>query len=660
MFRKIVANLPFSPALVGQLGFYAKRLRREQVTRRLGLIFTILALLVQSFALIRPPEAANAASASNIIYGGVTSVQGLLSTYDNPNHDFKDLMNYIGITRAEVAKMSSKVVYVCSDDKSVISFGRQHHYSSAQGEIKHVVPRTNGGASTFYSVPLYRFDSVNGKQNCYESFVGQSAKVGWFSFMLKCGNLQVKKNVTPAPQASFISADCSAIQGWAYDARQPSLKVNVMLYAGGPPGKGKQIASVLANAASPQVPGVGAGHGFNVPVPDEYKKATTATSIYGIMVPLAGWTSSTVSFQNTVSIPGNCVKPIEKCDVPGKETLPKDSPDCVSPVATCDSLEIATITRTQYRLTAKATASGGAKVTGYIVTVTDSSGKKVYEKLYTSDQASLVSDAIDLQTVGNYKASVVVKTTQGDKTVDNCNRDITVAPVANCALKPDLPANSPDCKPCPTDKTIWYNDERCRAVVTESKEVKNMTRSEANANGQTAGPGDRIAYTIRTSNVGLVATTQNIEEDLTDVLEYAKLVDAAGGNLVDVSDVANTAPRKVLTWSNITLQPGQTDVRTFTVQINDTIAATPQAGGDPESYNCVITNTYGNTTSVNMECPPAKGVESVVKELPSTGPGENIIFGTALLMVVTFFYVRSRQMNKEVKLIRHDFNMGTL
>ena len=49
MFRKLVSNIAFSPALVSQLGFYAKRLRKEETTRRIGLIFTVLALVVQSF-----------------------------------------------------------------------------------------------------------------------------------------------------------------------------------------------------------------------------------------------------------------------------------------------------------------------------------------------------------------------------------------------------------------------------------------------------------------------------------------------------------------------------------------------------------------------------------------------------------------------------------
>jgi len=43
MFKKIVSQLSFSPALVAQLGFYARRLRKEQATRRLGLVFVGLA-----------------------------------------------------------------------------------------------------------------------------------------------------------------------------------------------------------------------------------------------------------------------------------------------------------------------------------------------------------------------------------------------------------------------------------------------------------------------------------------------------------------------------------------------------------------------------------------------------------------------------------------
>ena len=92
MFRKLVSNLSFSPALVGQLGFYARRLRKEETTRRVGLVFTALALIVQSLAVFSPPEAANAASAADFIPGGVSSKQELLTHFDKNTNNIRDIL----------------------------------------------------------------------------------------------------------------------------------------------------------------------------------------------------------------------------------------------------------------------------------------------------------------------------------------------------------------------------------------------------------------------------------------------------------------------------------------------------------------------------------------------------------------------------------------
>src|SRR5687767_3162024 len=126
MFRKLVSGLSFSPALVGQLSFYVKRLRKEELTRRLGLILTVLAIIMQSFAVFRAPEQALASSRPDVIPGGVSSVEQIVDFYDasaKGQNDFKDLMDYMGITRDELAKLSSKVVYICSTDKNIVSFG---------------------------------------------------------------------------------------------------------------------------------------------------------------------------------------------------------------------------------------------------------------------------------------------------------------------------------------------------------------------------------------------------------------------------------------------------------------------------------------------------------------------------------------------------------
>ena len=56
MFKKLVANLPFNPSLITQVGFYSDRLRQEKGVRRMSFVFMALAMAVQSLAVISPPE----------------------------------------------------------------------------------------------------------------------------------------------------------------------------------------------------------------------------------------------------------------------------------------------------------------------------------------------------------------------------------------------------------------------------------------------------------------------------------------------------------------------------------------------------------------------------------------------------------------------------
>lgn len=636
MFRKLVSSLPFSPALVGQLGFYAKRLRKEQFTRRLGLIFTALALVVQSFAVFTPPEQALASSGADVIPGGVRSVSDILNVYDagaRGQNDFKDFMDYFGVTRQELSNMDAKFVYICSSDHSIVSFGRQHHYSAAEGELVHKVPNQTGNVSTFYSVPLYRFDSVNHTVNCYDAFVGNSAKIGWFAVMRKCGNFQIKQSVRKVPKAHFVAASCKTIQGWAYDERQQDLKVKVYLYFNGPPGKGQQVGPISSDQTTPSAI-IGPGYGFSYAVPEQYQKSTTPTTVWAVMQPLPGWDQPTVQFDNTVTIPGNCT-PTQ------------------TPIAQCMDLHLSVIDRTHFGLAAKATKSGGATISSYTFIVTDKSGKKIYEKNIASAAELAESGSFEIKSSGDYTAKVVVNTSLGAKESAECAKPLQVSPPDKCQYNSGISSTDQDCKPCPYDTTVWIKDEQnCRPQISESKEAKNLTQNIKDANNSTAKTTDRIEFTVYTTNVGSGTVTAKVDESLADVLQYAKLLDEGGGTFDNKS--------QVLSWGDVKLGPQQTDIRRFVVQVNDVIPATPRGANNPAAYNCLMTNSYGNTINIHVECPIDKQVESAVKQLPSTGPGENIIFGTVLLMVVTYFYARSRQMGKEVKLIRKEFNFGTI
>ena len=109
------------------------------------------------------------------------------------------------------------------------------------------------------------------------------------------------------------------------------------------------------------------------------------------------------------------------------------------------------------------------------------------------------------------------------------------------------------------------------------------------------------------------------------------------------------------------LKPGQKEIRTFSVSVLPEIPATPQGISDGSSYDCRMQNTfYEAYVTIPVNCPPPKVIEQIVPELPHTGPRENVTFAVIVFSVVVYFYLRSRQLTTEVRLIRRDVNGGTI
>jgi hypothetical protein len=533
MFRKIVSNLTFSPALIGQLGFYAKRLRKEEATRRIGLIFTALALIVQSFAVFTPPESANAANGNNIIYGGFKNKNDLLNIYDRNkdsagHKDLQQIYSHFGITRQDIVNSNWSSFNSRNHNNSIRSVGRST-YSFQRTPLKIADSNT-----TVYSSLVSGFDSTSwSKKNgsMYTAVIGKRAIDGkWFAIMSGCGN--------PA----YIS-----------------------------------------------IP----------PIP------------------------------------------------------PK-------PTAACSTLAIAPITRTKFTLKAAATASNGAKLSGYTYVVKDSTGAVIYKKTQPTSSA-VDSLTYNFSKDGKYTIEVTASTSIGQKTSSDCKKTLNVSPEPRCILNPDLVESSPDCRPCENDKTIWYKDEDCTSNFVLTKSVRNVSQLVANANNTTTNNGDRLEYHLTVKNVGKTTGDYKIEDNLADVLEYADLIDTGGGTLLKKSD--NVAVEKIntISWPSLDIKPNETIDKIVSVQVKSTTPATPKGLGNPESYDCRMVNDFaGNHTTISLQCPTAKVVEQVVSELPRTGSSENLIFAGVVITIVTYFYARSRQVKKEVRLIRRDLNSGTI
>lgn len=578
MFRKIVSHLPFSPTLIHELGFYAKRLSKEEATRRMGLIVTTLALVVQSFVLFNPPESANASHPSDMVNGGVWDGNALLAAYDRNTNNFADLMDTIGITRAELYKATTNQQRLSSNSGNY-SWGLTPQFGGARGEGSYTIKsQRTGSTRTFYYRPHHLWGSFT-----YPAFVGHSTKFGWFAIMKNCGNLIAPR--VPAPPTC-------------------------------PPGQ--------------------VGNYPNCSVPP--KKCT-----------IPGKT-------NLLENDPDC-KPDPKCTIPGKTTLKADDPNCKpDPVATCSALRVTRHNDT-YQFTGTATAEHGATITRYVFKVYRDG--KLVDTVRADTHGKSATATYTQKQQGNYKVIMSVVTSVGEKTAGDCEKTFTIAPPEKCPVNPQLLKEDPRCQPCPGDPTVWVEDKKCSASFVMLKSANNMTQ-RVDAIKATAKAHDRITYRLRVTNKGLVPASYTFKESLTDVLDYATVFDAGGGELKDDPN-GSSKHGKLLVWPEITLKPGESQERSFTVQMKSQLSSMATGTSHPGSFDCRMDNTFGNTVSIGVDCPTEKKVvETIAKELPRTGASENMIIAGTALAIITYFYARSRQLKKEVRLVRHNFNAGTL
>lgn len=539
MFKNLVSNLPYSPALISQVGFYARRLRQEEATRRLGLAFTALAVVAQSFAVFSPPEAQAQANMNNVVYEGVTSQQQLVDVLNRGTDsagrsDIRQIYQHFGVTVADIQNGRVGTINSRDFDLGIWSIGRLPWDGGTDHERAVPIPNTG---TTVYARKLHRFDRVNiNNGSTYKAVIGTRAVDGkWFAIIFDCGNL------------TYV-------------------------------------------------------------------------------------------------------------DLPTTPVEPPRTPQ-PTPLASCSSLQIIAVagSRNQFTLKAQAKAEGGASISGYDFRVEDSDGQTVADKTVRTSSTS-GSTELTVPEDGNFTARVNVSTSLGNKTGSDCTKALTVTPEPRCPYNIDYPASDGECKPCPDSGNLWYKDPACKAELVPSKTVKNLSAGGGNANDTIVKPGDTLEYSLRVTNTGRADGRMDLRENLADVLEYADVKDLNGGRLDEVGQ----ASQRYVSWPAMTIKPGETEVRTVTVLVKSEIPAAPQNAGNPESYNCVMTNSFGTTVNTRVECPAPKLVENTVQSLPKTGPGANVAFAGILLMVVSYFYARSRQLGREVRIVRKEFAAGSL
>jgi LPXTG-motif cell wall-anchored protein len=131
------------------------------------------------------------------------------------------------------------------------------------------------------------------------------------------------------------------------------------------------------------------------------------------------------------------------------------------------------------------------------------------------------------------------------------------------------------------------------------------------------------------------------EDSLAYVLDYSSVFQANGGKVMTDDEIV---------WPGENIAPNQTLTKTFEVMIDNPIPQTPASTSDPNFFNLTMSNTYGNTITINLPSTPVQVVQQVSTTLPNTGPGNSVIIGAVVVAIAGYFLFRSRLIAKEVKI----------
>jgi uncharacterized repeat protein (TIGR01451 family) len=212
-----------------------------------------------------------------------------------------------------------------------------------------------------------------------------------------------------------------------------------------------------------------------------------------------------------------------------------------------------------------------------------------------------------------------------------------------CPDKPGTQNNENECKPCEESQT--NND--LTACLNYSKKARNITQNIPDANNTVAQTGDVIEYTLTTTNTGKITIKgYQVNESLGDVLDYADIVDLHGGT---------RGQYDIITWAKQDIKPGKSLTNQITVKIKSPLPNTPVSSTDPNHFDMILTNVYGNTINIKLPGSVSKQIEIATTSLPNTGPGTSLVIGFSLTTIVAYFFFRSRLLAKELDIVRADF-----
>ncbi len=649
MFNKLVSNLPYNPSLINQVSFYAKRLHEEAILRRLGLIFVSLAMLVQLFAAIFPAQKSLASSPNDIVSGLSNNRSSVLAAWDNNTGNVRAIYRKFGITRDNLANMSSTASStIKSNGSDYWSIGRLPLSNFGVSGSQWGERTVNAEGNIVYQRPLRAWDSSSAGTS-YSAFKGTNQYGKTFWILKDCGNLTFVGAYTPSPPTPKFELHKSLITA---NKVKPGDTVKFRIeyrntVEDSMVNNFKVTDTISSNFEFVSLGGMTSRSGNTLTIAKSsiaYYPTYTA-QILTVKVKSGVKAGTLICNQATASSSNAGSKTSEKPCVTVISTSSPNPPPPTTPTPTPKPSPPPS-TKTPPPPPSNPTASGYC-VSSFLSSSTTTSAV-IKTEVFTDGSTKLTGYTYD---IGN-NGSTDAKVTTSDKTYTKTITGLKAGEPTTIGVRAQLVNGSAKSETanCPVDVTA---DEEPRLVQTKS--VKNITTGVKNADGTSVKIGDTLEFSLVTENVTSTDYKNYKGKDyFGDVLEYADILDKdelKKQGLVLSSD-------NYIKWASPVIKGNSQEVKTITVKIKDIVPSTNQPNQASTSYDCKISNVYGNEVLINVNCPLVKNIEQVTKQLPNTGPGAGAVITVLLAMFVGYFFMRARLMSRELELVKQEYTAG--
>lgn len=327
------------------------------------------------------------------------------------------------------------------------------------------------------------------------------------------------------------------------------------------------------------------------------------------------------------------------------------------PVASCDSLKVAPVSRTKFNFVTNASAKNGAKITSYTYTV-HKSGQVVDTRTVASAQESNTYPYTQTNP-GNYTVKVVVATSEGPRGGSNCTATFSINEASNPGVTIAKTVNGKEHEVVELNAMFAY---QLKVTNTGNVTLKNVAVSDKAPEGvqfASAQPGsianNAWSYTIPSLAVNqsiLVTIQAKVVKQMPSTIVNTACVDAAetptSPDACDTATVDTPQPNKVEVCNPETgtvIMVDEKDQDKYLPKDSDKCANITVCVLETGAIITIKKSEMDSTKYTEGECPVNPKSEPLPKELPTTGPIDTAlqVVGAASLAGASGYYLMSRR-----------------